>query len=91
MGSDDPPFVSAEPLGPALASWNKRRLEGAGSSADSSATTASKASASKVLVVRLSGEGAEAFARGLEAEGRERGAVAEGGLAWIPAAVFAVQ
>jgi hypothetical protein len=86
MGSDDPPFVSAEPLGPALASWNKKRLEAAGSAADSSAS-----SASRVLVVRLSGEGAEAFARDLDAEGRERGAVADGGLAWIPAAVFAVQ
>jgi hypothetical protein len=79
MGSDDPPFVSAEPSGPAVASWNRARLKPSASQARG------------VLVVRLSGAGAAGFARDLAAEGQERGANVEGGLVWIPTAVFSVR
>jgi hypothetical protein len=89
MASEDPPFVSAEPLGPALASWNRSRLEANGSSAGPRGSAASPAR--KVLVVRLSGKGAAGFARDLNAAGWEKGAVLDGALPWIPAAIFALE
>lgn len=84
MASDDPPFVSAEPPGPALAAWNLSRLKASAGKAGVSVEEArgSGLKPSKVLAVRVTGRGAGGFVRGLTARAEKSDA---------PAAIFAVQ
>lgn len=84
MASDDPPFVSAEPPGPALAAWNLARLKASAEKAGVNVEEArgSGIGPSKVLVVRVSGVGAGAFVKGLTEHAKKSDS---------PAAIFAVQ